>query len=69
MTTSAIIQEIDRLPLTDKLIVVKKTLEAIRNEKVQTLQFAANQLYNDYLEDKELIEFTLLDSEPFYETK
>ena len=69
MTPKAIIQEIDRLPLTDKLIVVEKTLEAIRKEKVQSLQLAANQLYTDYLSDKELTTFTLLDSEPFYEAK
>ena len=69
MTTSAIIQEIDRLPLTDKLIVAEKTLEAIRKEKTETLQFAASELYTDYLSDKELTTFTLLDSEPFYETK
>lgn len=69
MTTSAIISEISRLPLTDKLLVVEKTLKAIKQEKVHNLEAAANALYNDYKSDKELTSFTILDTESFYEAR
>jgi hypothetical protein len=69
MTATAIIDEINRLPLTEKLLVVEKTLEAIRQEKKLSLKEAANLLYDDYKSDKELTIFTQLDTEPFYEAR
>ena len=69
MTATAIIDEINQLPLTEKLLVVEKTLEAIRQEKKLSLKEAANLLYNDYKSDKELTIFTQLDTEPFYEAR
>lgn len=69
MTTSSIIEEINKLPLTDKLLVVEKTLEAISQEKKLSLKEAANLLYDDYKSDKELTIFTQLDTEPFYESR
>lgn len=69
MTTLLIIEEINKLPLTDKLLVVEKTLEAISQEKKLSLQEAANLLYDDYKSDKELTIFTELDTAPFYESK
>ena len=33
------------------------------------MEFAANELYNDYVNDKDLTAFTSLDLENFYETK
>lgn len=69
MTISSIIEEINRLPLTEKLLVVEKTLQGIRQEKKQSLKDAANLLYDDYKSDKELTIFTQLDSQPFYESR
>ncbi|MBA2760472.1 MAG: hypothetical protein H0U39_00645 [Segetibacter sp.] len=69
MTATAIIDEINQLPLTEKLLVVEKTLEAIRQEKKLSLKEAANLLYDDYKSDKELTIFTQLDTEPFYEAR
>ncbi len=69
MTATAIIDEINRLPLAEKLLVVEKTLEAIRQEKKLSLKEAANLLYDDYKSDKELTIFTQLDTEPFYEAR
>jgi len=69
MTTSAIIEEINRLPLPDKLLVVEKTLKTIRQERIRDLEHAVNELYNDYKSDKELTIFTQLDTESFYETR
>lgn len=69
MTTSAIIEEISKLPLTDKLLVVETTIQTIRQEKKLSLKDAANLLYDDYKSDKELTIFTQLDTEAFYEPK
>jgi hypothetical protein len=69
MTTENIIQELDKLPLTDKLFVIEQTLKSIRTEKEQRLNAAVELLYYDYKNDKELTAFTELDNEPFYETR
>lgn len=69
MTATAIIAEINRLPLTEKLLVAEKTLQAIRQEKNSELKSAATLLYNDYISDQELTTFTVLDREFFYEAR
>lgn len=58
MTTSAIIKEIDKLPLPDKLLVIERTLIAIRTNKERSdLEYAAKMLADDYTTDKELTVF------------
>jgi hypothetical protein len=69
MTTAAIIKEIDKLPLAAKLLVVEKTLRAIRQEQQPNLAKAVTALYDDYKTDENLTAFTILDSELFYETR
>ena len=69
MTTSNIIRELEKLPLTDKLLVIERTLKSIRTEKNSGLKAAVDNLYDDYKKDKELTIFTSLDSEPFYEAR
>lgn len=69
MTPSNIIRELERLPLTDKLFVIERTLKSIRTEKEKGLKAAVDNLYEDYKSDKELTVFTHLDKEPFYETR
>ena len=69
MTTENIIRELDKLPLTEKLLVIERTLKSIRTEKQKSLKTAVDTLYNDYKNDKELTVFTQLDNEPFYETR
>ncbi len=69
MTTTNIIRELDRLPLTDKLFVIERTLKAIRTEKEKGLKAAVETLYDDYKTDKDLTAFTKLDKEPFYEAR
>lgn len=69
MTTVNIIQELERLPLGEKLSVIERALNSIRTEKVKTLESAVDALYGDYQNDKELTVFTQLDNESFYETK
>jgi hypothetical protein len=69
MTAANIIRELDRLPLTDKLFVIERTLKAIRTEKERSLKVAVDGLYDDYRTDKDLTAFTKIDKEPFYETR
>lgn len=69
MTTTTLIQEIDRLPLPDKLLVVEQTLKSIRTEKAKQLNEAVDALYGEYKTNTELTAFTTLDKEPFYETR
>ena len=66
MTTTAIIKEISKLPLTDKLLLVERTLKAIRHEREHAMEHAVDSLYNDYKSDKELRAFTSLDAASFY---
>jgi len=50
--------------------VVEETIKSIKKEEMQhQMELAANDLYNDYVNDKELTAFTSLDLENFYEAK
>lgn len=69
MTTESILRELEKLPLTDKLLVIEHTMKSIRTEKQKSLKAAVDALYEDYKNDKELTVFTQLDNEPFYETR
>ena len=69
MTATTIIRELERLPLTDKLFVIERTLKSIRTEKDKNLKVAVDSLMDDYKIDKELTIFTKLDKEPFYEAR
>lgn len=69
MTTEKLIRELERLPLNDKLVVIEQTLKSIRLEKEKGLRDAAESLYDDYVSDTQLTEFTNLDNEPFYEAR
>ena len=62
MTTTAIIKEINKLPLTEKLLLVEKTLKTIRQEKELAIENAVNSLYDEYKTNKELTAFTILDA-------
>lgn len=69
MTTESIIRELDKLPLTDKLLVIERTLKSIRTEKEKSLKTAVGSLNKDYKNDKDLSAFTQLGEAPFYETR
>lgn len=64
-----ILEEIERLPLGDKFIILNKTLKSIENNQNKDLEIAANILFEDYSSDTKLTEFTSLDLENFYESK
>ena len=69
MTTAFIIREISKLPWTERLLVVEKTLRSIRQDKQRSLGQAVDALYQDYAADADLTAFTQLDAERFYEAR
>lgn len=62
MIPANIIRELERLPVTDKLFVIERTLKSIRTEKEKGLKTAVDNLYEDYKFDKELTVFTQLET-------
>lgn len=70
MQTKDLLQEIQRLPLTKRIYVVEEAIKSIKKEEMSNqMEMAANELYNDYLKDKELTAFTSIELDNFYETK
>jgi len=51
------------------MLIVEQVIRSIRHEERQPLEKAAESLYADYCNDKELTVFTQLDCEGFYETR
>jgi hypothetical protein len=68
--TNEIIQQIKKLPLQKQILILEKTLKTIREQELGTkMKTAANTLIMDYKMNPGLTEFTVLDSEQFYETR
>jgi len=67
MGANEIIEKIQKLPFTEKMYVIEKSISLIRKQELQNqMQLAAEALYEDYASDKELTVFTQLDLEGFY---
>lgn len=70
MKTIDIISAIKRLPINKRFFVVEETIKSIKEEEMnQQMEFAANELYSEYANNKDLTAFTDLDLERFYEIK
>ena len=70
MGTSELIREIRKLPLSKRIYVIEKAIHSIREqEEKKQMEKAVDLLLNDYKDDKELVDFTNLDFEDFYEAK
>lgn len=70
MKTEELIKEIQKLPVRKRIYVIERSMRLIRKQGEENLmKKAADELYDDYLTDKELIAFTNLDFENFYETR
>lgn len=70
MGANEIIEKIQKLPFTEKMYVIEKSISLIRKQELQNqMQLAAEALYEDYASDKELTAFTQLDLEDFYEAR
>jgi hypothetical protein len=61
MQTSQLMQEIFKLPLDKKFFVVEQTLKSIKSEEGNRhLAVAAEIMYEDYMNDKELTAFSII---------
>ena len=70
METREIIRAIQKLPVSKRMLIVERTLKTIRESDTRKRMVkAAEFLQEDYQNNKELIAFTKLDFEEFYETK
>jgi hypothetical protein len=71
MSTRQIVDEIEKLPLDEKIKLMQVMVMRIAKEKEQagSLHKGAEVLLSDYENDKELTVFTSLDKENFYETR
>lgn len=71
METTSIINEIVKLPITERFLIIENTLKSIKDEtmKGKSLSEGAKVLLSDYTSDEELLSFTALDGESFYEAK
>jgi uncharacterized protein (UPF0147 family) len=57
-----LIHEIQRLPLNQRFYVVEETIKSIKKEEIShQMELAAIELYEDYVNDKELTSFTAID--------
>lgn len=69
METISILREIQNLPFRKQIYIAEWIIKSIRQREAKTqMEIAADKLYNDYKNDKELTIFTNLDFEHFYET-
>jgi hypothetical protein len=70
MKTEELIKEIQKLPVRKRIYVIERSMNLIRKQGDEDqMKKAADDLYEDYLTDKELTAFTNLDFENFYETR
>jgi len=70
METREILRAIEKLPVSQRMLIVEQTLKTIRNTEVEKkMDIAAETLLSDYTNDKELTEFTQIDLDDFYETR
>jgi hypothetical protein len=77
--TESLIREIERLPLPEQFFIMEELIKSIQRKSIQrkSIQHGelnhqmqlADELYDDYVNDKELIAFTALDMEDFYEAR
>jgi hypothetical protein len=69
METTKIIHEIQSLPFSKQIYIAEWIIKSIRQRETKSqMEIAAEKLYKDYQNDKELTIFTNLDFENFYET-
>ena len=70
METREILKAIKKLPVSKRMFIVERTLKTmIESETRKKMASAAESLIEDYKINNELIAFSQLDYEDFYETK
>lgn len=70
MRTNEIIQEIQKLPIQKRIYVIEKAIQTLRRQSnTNQMNLAADDLFAEYVSNKELTVFTNLDFEDFYEAR
>jgi hypothetical protein len=69
MGTSEILSNVNRLPLSQQMLIVERIIHSIRKKEQPSIETAAERLYADYMTDENLTVFTQLDCENFYEAR
>ena len=58
METLEIIRHVNRLPVSQQMLIAERILYSIRQRKQPSMKTAAERLYADYMTDKNLTAFT-----------
>ncbi len=70
METIDIIKQIEHLPIEKRMLIVEKILKSIREKEIkEKMSRAVEELREEYKTNMELISFTDIDFENFYETR
>ena len=69
MEVLEIIRNVNRLPLSQQMLVAERIIHSIRYREQSSMEAAAERLYGDYMTDENLTVFTKLDCENFYEAR
>jgi len=69
METLEIMRNVNRLPLSQQMLIAERIIHSIRQKEQHPLDMAAKRLYADYMTDENLTVFTQLDCEDFYEAR
>ena len=69
MEVLEIIRNVNRLPMSQRMLVAERIIHSMRQGKELSMETAAERLYEDYMTDKNLTVFTQLDCEDFYEAR
>ena len=70
MGAKEILIAIKKLPVSERILIVEKTLKNIREAALKkNLESAAEALLEDYKSDRELTAFSSIDFESFYEAR
>jgi len=64
-----IIRNVNRLPLSQQMLVAECIIRSVRHGVQPSMEAAAERLYEDYITDDSLTVFTKLDCEDFYEAR
>ena len=69
MEVLEIVHSVNRLPLSQQMLVAERIIRSIRQREQPLMEMAAERLYVDYTTDKDLTAFTQLNCEDFYEAR
>ena len=70
METKDIIEQIEKLPVQKRMLIIEQTLKSIREREMKgRMSKAVNELQEEYKTNNELTAFTDIDFDKFYETR